>query len=367
MNWRICLVAAIASVCSLIVACRFEQGQPDGNVVGVGVPTAVTARPGDKQIAVAWTAAAATGEPVESYTASARAIGNGSALGSCDSSSTSCTIDGLTNGVTYAVTVVAHARDGDGSASNPPVDAMPIPAALDSSSLVLWLDATQLNIAVGSAFATWPDRSATANDATQTVGGDQPRFDNAVGLSAVTFDGNADFMTTMEPVIHASSAYTILVTYVGRDTAVVPDRAPALYATRNCGAAGGPGFDAWVYNSFGSNQTVPVPGGESPDAIGDQISINGAAFIAVPDGGGGGPTTAVPFGTWTLLTQQLTTSAQTQPGMLFLGRTQDTCVGSETNAHASIGELLVFSTLLGSDDLGDVEGYLGQRWGVPIP
>lgn len=68
-----------------------------------GAPTGVTGDPDDKQVTVSWKAPLVTGiTPIQGYTAT-------STPGSftCTTAKTSCTIDGLTNGVAYTFTVTA--------------------------------------------------------------------------------------------------------------------------------------------------------------------------------------------------------------------------------------------------------------------
>lgn len=91
-------------------------------------PTGVSAVPGDTDTAVSWTAS--TGEGLSGYTATATPeAGSGATARQCPAvgaSATSCTITGLTNGVTYTVTVVANGAGGPSVAS---VDVPVTPAA----------------------------------------------------------------------------------------------------------------------------------------------------------------------------------------------------------------------------------------------
>ena len=77
------------------------------------VPLSVSAETGDESVLVSWSAPADDGgASVTSYTATASPGGS-----TCVVSSTSCTIDGLTNGVTYTVTVTALNAVGSSDAS----------------------------------------------------------------------------------------------------------------------------------------------------------------------------------------------------------------------------------------------------------
>ena len=88
-------------------------------------PTAVTARVGDERTRVSWTPV--PGE-VPGYTATANPGGQ-----SCTTSSTSCTITGLTNSNLYTVTVTASNDFGSGPASDPPALVVPNPTVSISS------------------------------------------------------------------------------------------------------------------------------------------------------------------------------------------------------------------------------------------
>jgi hypothetical protein len=81
-----------------------------------GAPTGVTATPGNTTATISWTAPTSFGSgTLTGYTATASPGGQ-----SCSTSgATTCTITGLTNGVTYTVTVVTHTTDGDSPPSGP--------------------------------------------------------------------------------------------------------------------------------------------------------------------------------------------------------------------------------------------------------
>ena len=70
-------------------------------------PTAVTGTPGNQSVTVSWTAPFNEGSAITSYTATA--TGDGGAE-FCTTSGTSCTVGGLTNGVSYTFTGDGHQR-----------------------------------------------------------------------------------------------------------------------------------------------------------------------------------------------------------------------------------------------------------------
>ena len=84
-------------------------------LVGPQAPAQVTAVSGDNKAKVSWRAPASLdGGTVTGYAATATPGGAG-----CTSTATSCTITGLRNGITYAVTVVARTTAGESGASSP--------------------------------------------------------------------------------------------------------------------------------------------------------------------------------------------------------------------------------------------------------
>ena len=84
-------------------------------LVGPRAPGRVTAVPGDNKAKVSWRAPASLdGGTMTGYAATAAPGGAG-----CTSIATTCTITGLRNSVTYAVTVVVRTTTGESGASSP--------------------------------------------------------------------------------------------------------------------------------------------------------------------------------------------------------------------------------------------------------
>ncbi len=85
-----------------------------------GVPTGVTASPGNGQATVTWTPGAANGSSV-GFTISSTPGGL-----QCTTASTTCVVNGLTNGTSYSFTVVAHNASGSSAPSSPSASVIPL-------------------------------------------------------------------------------------------------------------------------------------------------------------------------------------------------------------------------------------------------
>ncbi|MBV5335867.1 fibronectin type III domain-containing protein, partial [bacterium] len=104
-------ILAIATATLLLPISAASAAAP-----GIPTITAVTAL--DSSLEVTWTAPSDGGSPITGYEAVAySAAADGTAVAACTTSSTNCTIAGLTNGTTYWVAVVAQNADGTGVAS----------------------------------------------------------------------------------------------------------------------------------------------------------------------------------------------------------------------------------------------------------
>ena len=89
---------------------------PRGTVTAPSAPMNVVATAGDGRAGVAWAAPASNGgAAITGYAATATV--SGSTAGTCSTAGTSCIITGLTNGVSYTVTVRASNSAGEGAAS----------------------------------------------------------------------------------------------------------------------------------------------------------------------------------------------------------------------------------------------------------
>ncbi len=160
-------------------------------------PTGLTLAPGEQSVTAGWSAAAGNGAPVTSYSASASP---GGAACTATAPATSCTLPGLTNGITYTVSVTATSSVGTGPAATG--SAIPYPASvMTAARMRLWLDAadpaTTLDspsCAGGAAQARvgcWRDKSGQAHDVSAPDDASRPATGSRTlgGHPVVTFDG----------------------------------------------------------------------------------------------------------------------------------------------------------------------------------
>jgi len=110
-----------------------------------GSPTAVKVVPGNRQVAVTWTAPLAG--PVTSYRVRAWSKTTGGfILGSCSTATTACTVTGLVNGQTVYVDVVAVNTFGTSPASAPRVSATPATVPTVPRSVVASAGSQQVKV-----------------------------------------------------------------------------------------------------------------------------------------------------------------------------------------------------------------------------
>ncbi len=143
-----------------------------------GAPVNVQATAGSTSAQIGWnTPPNNGGSSVTSYTASAYSVATGgSAIATCTTSSTTCSITGLTNDTTYYFAVTATNAAGPGPASNPRVSTAPLalPGAPTLSALT-----------VGNAYVSVPFTAGTY-DPNNPITGYQYSPDGGVTWLAAT-------------------------------------------------------------------------------------------------------------------------------------------------------------------------------------
>jgi hypothetical protein len=245
--------------------------------------------------------------------------------------------------------------------------AIPFPDVLLGSAVEIWLDAAATSAPGSGAVTTWASRgtdhpSAMVGGGSAGAPATPPLLGSLKGRPAVLFDGVHDQLETTAFV--TPGAHTVFTAFANLYLAPPNNKSVGtLYATRECGqgAAGGSGFAAWGFNSFGGDVTTFSPGTESFQASDNAISIDGSGFTPVADGTGGqGPTTTVDSQTWSLVIETVTMKPAVATSVLDVGAFHTGC----NPGHMAIGELIMLGSAASGADVTAVEGYLEHRWQV---
>jgi Fibronectin type III domain/Putative collagen-binding domain of a collagenase len=112
----------VAIALTALLSCTSGEGTTP-SLNPPGAPTNVAGVPGDGQATVSWTPANDNGSPITRYVVTASP--GGATATTPGGNKTSATVTGLTNGTSYAFTVVATNAAGDGPASLPSVAVVP--------------------------------------------------------------------------------------------------------------------------------------------------------------------------------------------------------------------------------------------------
>lgn len=209
----------------------------------------------------------------------------------------------------------------------------------DLSGLVLWLDAPSIGGTDGDAVTTWADRSASANNATQSTAAAKPTFKTAIqnGLAIVRFDGGDSLVLGTNITGGPIHAFAVLDANGSGYRTIFAALAAAQLQWR---------IDADGKQSLLKSSTAGI--GTSTSAIGANFNYIAVSYSnpnalfrlnGADDGGG--------------------TSAQTGMVINRIGINQAT-----EQFNGDIGELLIYSSVLSDTDRNRVEGYLKTRWGL---
>ncbi len=328
-----------------------------------GAPTGVTAATGDTTSAVSWTAPASTGgSAITSYTASAVPSDGTLPTRTCSAATSPCTVTGLTNGVTYTVSVTATNAAGAGAASST-TTVLPYPSGvLTSARLELWLDgADPSRMFAGStcsgAVATttvgcWLDRSPNATPVDQGTTSQRPALTTVGGRQVPGFDGTDDDMQADIGVLPQGTAVSTMFT-----VATMTDPGPAASGMRD--------VFAWGWVSTG-------------EARGIFKQANSSAVMA-----SSWNANVVTSGVWSS-SPQLAAAEHASPYVTLwtAGRPAVVSASSAFNtswvgaslAHANnsyhwygaIPEVMILNATLTAAERRQVEEYLARKWAVTV-
>ena len=335
-------------------------------------PTNLVVVPGDTTATATWSRGVSSGEPATTvFTATATAPGQTTRTCTAGPPTTTCTLTGLTNAITYAVSVTA--TNSVGTSAPVTTSTTPRPAVLAGSGLQLWLDASDPDgdgtpegaaencdtattcASVSNALTRWEDKSGRGNDAVQPTASLAGRFVSAT--SAVNFDSNGWYTTS----VAVSPDETVFVV-AQSDTAtwnqygwVIASRRPNGFILHPW--PGGTTMGWYATNAAGQylymNQ-VAVPSLTAPH-IYDLTQAGSNPIVSSGSLDGSVVADNVSFA------GQVRTAASSVP--IILGADD---VGGGRLGDGKYREVIVFDRALSSTERREVQEYLARRWAVAI-
>ncbi len=350
-----------------VSAAETTSSTPCGGVPSA--PTALTAAAGDTQAVLTWTAPADTGgSPITGYTATAVPADGALPTRTCTAASSPCTVTGLTNGVTYTVTVTATNAVGTGAASGG-ATAVPYPSAVMSpSALRLWLDgadpatmfqnaaATTPATTAGQSVARWNDKSGQTdgsgiNYAQSTVSTERPTLTTVNGHLVPDFDGTSDYLglrsVSMLPVGTTTSTIFVVATMTGS----VGSSYQTLfeYGTASTGAS------RTIYKNNGNADDIVdayVTGWVSDGTWSASPTLSTAEFASAN------------VKMWHAGRPERSAAGAFNTGTTFADIGRETTIGYYW--QGAVPELIVVNTVLSTAQRRSVEEYLARKWGSLI-
>jgi hypothetical protein len=258
-----------------------------------------------------------------------------------------CTIDGLTPGTGYEITVTATNAAGTG-----PRGGATVPASLGAS---WWLDAADAvtRTVSGTAVSEWRDKSGNGRHATQGTATAQPTVAATAmqGLDVVRFDGSDRLQTAAFSAVPAGNSDVSLVTVhrvlasSGYGTVI------GNYPSGNLQMMYGFGVAPYV-NPWGLWLNTQVPSTSSPSA-----AVTGRTYLTGAVRAGGQIT-------------MFTGASQTNvvSNTQSVGGATPWSLGANTAGGEfgtlDIAETIVVPSALSTVDRQRLEGYLAHKWGL---
>lgn len=347
----------------VFVACYFvvPSGAGDGYGAGAGVgvarvpPPGLSVVAGDGSARVSW--AAMAGAP--RYVAAAVPVNTALPQSACVTAALSCTIDGLTDGVTYAVRVGAAGGAG-AAAPSAWAEVTPYPAILTSPAAALWLNADDIPAAAGTPVSFWPDESGDGDNATQPEPGNRPVLSALGSHQAVRFSGSQNLLLDGDRLPSGTTPSVIFAVAQLGDPRAATD----------C-------FDhilAWGTNQTGEGRMIYKGCGT---ALAYAETFNTETLMH--------PRDVWPVGRSALVTAEITGSGvsvlmdgapdyswRNPPGVVTDTVAQRAAMvggapwwGDSNGWDGLIGEVVVLAGNVSARDVSAVDGYLLRKWGIP--
>ena len=231
-----------------------------------------------------------------------------------------------------------------------------IEEAVDGGSipdLQIWFDGADTSTYVPNAtdegqITQWTDKSNFAHNANPNGGSAKPTYENTVlqpavgGYGYLEFDGNDNLSINPFTSITSASAFTVFFV----------SKLNTTTGTQYFGSTNEGGLSIY---SDGTNFKANVAGGT---ATGPAIDTNWHVHTLVYDGANtsltyrldkGNDATATPGG-----------STQATADTYYIGARDP----STSNLTGYVGEVIIFSRVLGATEYANVENYLSNKWGL---
>lgn len=326
-----------------------------------GAPRGVVVRPAPDITGAADVRWSPGSDDVERHTATAAPVGGAGRGAVCTvrRPATSCRLTGLTDGVSYTVTVVAANAVGSGP-PGPAARVVTHPAVIAGPHLALWLDGADPQTLFASASCSgtpasgavgcWADKSPRANDAAQGAIAARPTL--ATSSPAAPEFGGQNSLSLVRPAAlpaGAAPSTTFVVATLGR-----PVAGPARVAMSwGSGRAGGAGR---VFGKAEGNRTAVVGVGGVVVRAGRWSTDSASVLVGqhTPDGVRGGVDGVDAAGQPAAVDTQVTEA--------YVGRDPQ---GEQW--RGAIDEIIVFDRVLSSSERASVETYLDRKWDVGTP
>lgn len=360
------LFPVVGAVTGLLIFLAFYFILPPGNeatgaAVGMGMARvlgpSLSVVAGEGSARVSWTALADVRAP--RYIAVAVPDNTALPQSACATTTLSCTIGGLTDGVTYTVSVGAANAAGS-VAPSASAEVTPYPAILKSQASALWLNADDIPATTGTAVSFWPDTSGQNDNATQSQAANQPALSTLGSHKAVQFSGDQNLIFDGNRLPSGSQPSVIFA------VAELDDPAAAGHCFEH--------LLAWGTGRTGEARMI-YKGCYTTLATAETFNTYPLMH----------PKDAWPQGHPALVTAEITGSGITvwMDGSLDYSWANPHGVATDTSSQASamvggapwwsdsdgwvgrIGEIIVLSGNVSTGEMQTVDAYLLRKWGIP--
>ena len=326
-------------------------------VAAPGVPTGVSAIPGNKRATVSWSAPSGGGAVV-SYTAKAQP---GARTCTSSSGTRTCSITGLTNGTAYTFTVTATNAFGNGLASSPSAAVTPVASSrtaaaswgldrIDQRGLPLngLMSLEAVGVTGGTGVMAYIVDTGVWSGHEQLAGRVQPGF---VSVDGGTDDGHG----TEDCAGHGTH---VAATVGGVDYGVAPDVSIVPVRVLNCAGSGYlsdviAGLD-WVVRAHGAGQPAVVNmslgGGYSAaiNAAVEGVIADGVSVVVAAGNEGADACGVSPASTPAAITVGATDSADQRASFSNYGRCVDVFAPGVDILSAALGSPSATATMSGT-------------------